>query len=53
MVRGWNGDGILARIADQRIADAVLRAGVPVVDFRVRFATWRFPLWGRMRVRRP
>lgn len=28
----WEGDGILARLSDRRLADQVLAAGVPVVD---------------------
>ncbi|MCS7304512.1 MAG: DNA-binding transcriptional regulator [Thermoguttaceae bacterium] len=33
-LRGWQGDGILARINDYRMAEAVLRTGAPVVDLR-------------------
>ena len=33
-LRHWQGDGILARINDRRVADAVLAAGVPVVELR-------------------
>lgn len=33
-LRGWQGDGILARINDHRMAEAVLRTGAPVVDLR-------------------
>ena len=29
---GWRGDGIIARIENREIADAVLRTGLPVVD---------------------
>jgi LacI family transcriptional regulator len=29
---GWRGDGIIARIENREIADAVLRMGLPVVD---------------------
>lgn len=31
-LRDWDGDGIIARIQNARIAEAVLAAGVPVVD---------------------
>jgi LacI family transcriptional regulator len=30
----WRGDGILARIEDERMAEAVLRPGAPVVELR-------------------
>jgi LacI family transcriptional regulator len=30
--RGWHGDGIIARLQNQRIVDAVAAKGVPVVD---------------------
>lgn len=30
----WKGDGILARIDDQRMADAILKTGIPAVDVR-------------------
>lgn len=33
-LHGWQGDGIVARIEDRRMADAVLRIGVPVVELR-------------------
>ncbi len=33
-LRRWKGDGILARIGDRRVADAVLDAGVAVVELR-------------------
>jgi LacI family transcriptional regulator len=33
-LRTWRGDGILARIDDRRMADAVLHARVPAVDVR-------------------
>ena len=31
-LKGWKGDGVLARVANQRMAKAVLALGVPVVD---------------------
>ncbi len=33
-LRGWHGDGILARINDQRMAEAVLHTGAPAIDLR-------------------
>ena len=33
-LRRWQGDGILARVGDRRVADAVLATGVPVVELR-------------------
>jgi LacI family transcriptional regulator len=33
-LRDWQGDGILVRIGDQRMANAVRRTGVPAVDLR-------------------
>jgi len=33
-LKGWQGDGILARIDDQRMADAILDTGIPAVDVR-------------------
>src|SRR2546423_3274809 len=33
-LKGWTGDGILARIRNQRIADSLLRLQVPVVNLR-------------------
>ena len=31
---GWQGDGILVRINDRRMADAILKSGLPAVDLR-------------------
>lgn len=33
-LRDWQGDGILVRIGDRRMADAVRRTGLPAVDLR-------------------
>ncbi len=33
-LKGWKGDGILARISNRRTAKAVMAAGVPVVELR-------------------
>jgi LacI family transcriptional regulator len=34
-LKSWKGDGILVRINDQRMAETVLKTGVPFVDLRV------------------
>ncbi len=39
----WQGDGILARIDDRRMADAVSRTSVPVVDLRNALPNLRIP----------
>src|SRR5580700_2678372 len=33
-LQGWNGDGIIARIENRRIARAVCELGLPTVDLR-------------------
>ncbi len=33
-LKDWKGDGILARVSNRRIADAVFQTGAPVVDLR-------------------
>ena len=33
-LRNWKGDGILARIANRRMADAILKTGLPAVELR-------------------
>ncbi len=33
-LKNWKGDGILARINNRAMADAVMRTGIPVVDLR-------------------
>ncbi len=33
-LKSWKGDGILARIDDQRMCDAILETGIPAVDLR-------------------
>jgi LacI family transcriptional regulator len=45
-LRTWNGDGILARICDRRMARAVLRTGKPVVDLRGDLPSLRIPYVG-------
>jgi len=42
-LRGWRGDGVLARIEDRRMADAVRRTGAPVVELRGMLPDLRFP----------
>lgn len=42
----WDGDGILARIDDQRMADAVLATGCPVLDLRGRLTNLEVPFFG-------
>ncbi|MBL9200311.1 MAG: XylR family transcriptional regulator, partial [Opitutaceae bacterium] len=42
----WRGDGILARIDDRRMAEAVLRTQVPAVDLRGALADLPIPLVG-------
>ncbi len=39
----WRGDGILARINDRRMADAVSRTSVPVVDLRNALPNLKLP----------
>jgi LacI family transcriptional regulator len=39
----WRGDGILARIIDQRMAEAVLRKRLPTVDLRAAFPNLGVP----------
>lgn len=45
-LRDWEGDGILARINDRRMADAVARKGVPVIDLRRKLRDLPFPSLG-------
>ena len=39
-LRGWKGDGILARVNDRVMAETILASGIPAVD--VRGASARF-----------
>jgi LacI family transcriptional regulator len=41
---GWRGDGILARIDDERMIRAVRSTGLPVVDLRGRLPNLGFPV---------
>ena len=45
-LKSWQGDGILARIADRRTADIVRAAKVPVVDLRSAFPGLGLPVVG-------
>ena len=42
----WDGDGILARIDDQVMADAVLATGLPAIDLRGRLPELDLPFIG-------
>lgn len=42
----WQGDGILARIASRKMADAVLKTGLPVVELRSALADLPMPSLG-------
>jgi LacI family transcriptional regulator len=42
-LKGWQGDGILARIENRAMAEAVLALGVPVVELRGRLVDLPFP----------
>lgn len=42
----WDGDGILVRIDDQRMADAVLATGLPAIDLRGRLPELDLPYMG-------
>jgi len=42
----WDGDGILARIDDQVMADAVLATGLPAIDLRGRLPDLELPFIG-------
>ncbi len=41
---GWQGDGIIARIEDRRMAAALVRKGIPVVDTRGRLSIPGIPV---------
>jgi LacI family transcriptional regulator len=45
-LRDWQGDGILVRIGDRRMADAVKRTGVPAVDLRGLLTDTELPFIG-------
>ena len=43
---GWKGDGILARVDDTRMADAILETGLPAVDLRGAISNLPLPFVG-------
>lgn len=45
-LKSWRGDGILARIDNRRMADAILRTGIPAVDVRGAFQNLGLPFIG-------
>ena len=45
-LKTWKGHGILARIDDQRMADAILATGIPAVDVRGAFQDLGLPFIG-------
>jgi LacI family transcriptional regulator, galactose operon repressor len=45
-LRNWRGDGILVRIDDRRMADAILATGIPAVDVRGAFPGLGLPFVG-------
>lgn len=45
-LKAWRGDGILARIDNRRMADAILRTGIPAVDVRGAFQNLGLPFIG-------
>lgn len=42
-LRAWQGDGIIARVENERIADAIAATGLPVVDVSAGLEVPRFP----------
>ncbi|MCA9237572.1 MAG: XylR family transcriptional regulator [Planctomycetales bacterium] len=45
-LKSWRGDGILARIDNRRMADAILQSGIPAVDVRGAFPDLGLPFVG-------
>lgn len=45
-LKSWGGDGILARIDNRRMADAILKTGLPAVDVRGAFQDLGLPFIG-------
>ena len=45
-LKTWKGDGILARIDDQRMANAILATGIPAVDVRGAYQDLGLPFIG-------
>ena len=45
-LKDWRGDGILARVSNRRIAEAVFQTGAPAVDLRGIMSDLRMPFIG-------
>ena len=45
-LKTWQGDGILVRIDNRRMADAILKTGIPAVDVRGAFQDLGLPFIG-------
>ncbi len=45
-LKTWRGDGILARVDDKRMANAILQTGIPSVDLRGAFQNLGLPFIG-------
>lgn len=45
-LKAWDGDGVLARINDQRMARALSKKGIPLVDLRRKLRTAGVPVVG-------
>ena len=45
-LKTWRGDGILARVDDKRMANAILQTGIPTVDLRGAFQDLGLPFIG-------
>ena len=45
-MKDWKGDGILARVRDRRMANSLLKKGIPVVDLRRTVQNKRIPTVG-------
>lgn len=45
-LESWKGDGILARVDDRRMADAILATGIPAVDLRGAYSDLGIPFIG-------
>jgi LacI family transcriptional regulator len=45
-LRGWQGDGVLARITDRRMAASLAKLKVPIINLRAKLAGLPFPYVG-------
>ena len=45
-LKNWQGDGILARIGSRKMANAILKTGLPTIDLRGSIADLNFPPFG-------